>query len=242
MSRTDPRPAQRGKKPHPTDWTAEEQAQVRALYPVASKTDILATFPTRTWVGIGRYCSKHKIERTCGLHADWTEAEYEIVRQGYRRQSREELVAQLGRTWQAIKMAAVRLGLTKSQAEARKEREAKEAAARVARSEKQAAKRKPKKKATVAAKPKPAPKPAVVAPEPVKRSPSTPILNARVEQRRLADKQREQKPKPYVTAAEIKALGANHPARWAYTRAAHAGPAAATEAFHQAMSQLKQAA
>jgi hypothetical protein len=82
----------------------------------------------------------------------------------------------------------------------------------------------------------------VIAPEPVKRSPSTPILNARADARRRAEAERAKKPKPYVTASDFEGLGATHPARVAYTRAANHGPAAATEAFYQAMNQLKQAA
>jgi hypothetical protein len=95
-------------------------------------------------------------------------------------------------------------------------------------------------KAKAAAKPKPAPKPVVVAPEPVKRSPATPILNARAEQRRLAAIQEEKKPKEFVTAEQLRA--APQPVRWAYTCAANRGPAAATEAFYAAMQQYKQAA
>jgi hypothetical protein len=110
--------------------------------------------------------------------------------------------------------------------------------------EKKAVGRPPKAKAEAAPAPtpKPAPKPGAVKPEPVKRSPATPNLNTRAEQRRLAEKLQEQKPKPYVTADQLRALSATHPARLAWTRAAYHGPQAATDAFHQAMSQLKQAA
>jgi hypothetical protein len=250
MARTDERPAQRGKRPHPIEWTAAEQALFRDLYPRATKQEILAALPRRTWVGLGRYAYKLQVKRTCDGRLPWTDAENEVLREHYNKLSRTDLALKLNRSWQSVKMAATRLGLSKPRALSRQEKEERDAAARMARLQKIEAKQKAKgRKAKQRAvpvvakpKPKPAPKPVVIAPEPVKRSPATPILNARVEQRRLADKQREQKPKPFVTADQIRSLSASHPARQAWTRAAYHGPQAATDAFYAAMQQYPQAA
>lgn len=84
-------------------------------------------------------------------------------------------------------------------------------------------------------------KPVAVLPEPVKRSPVTPTLNTRAEQRRLQEAIEAKKPKRFVTADEIRELRADHPARWAYTVAARQGPEAATAAFRSAMNQYQQA-
>jgi hypothetical protein len=66
-------------------------------------------------------------------------------------------------------------------------------------------------------------------------------LNANKAAKARAEKAK-QKPAAYVSAEEIKRLKPNHPARLAYTIAAHQGMAAAQAAYHAAMNQLLPAA
>jgi len=257
MNQPTPRPARRtvdGSRSHSNDYTPAEDAALRALYPSAPRAEVLAALPTRDWKALQRAADRRGISRPRRPHnAKWEGKPIEMLRARYATEGALLLAAELGFPAAHVRSKAEAEGIIhiprqkkRPAKKARKRTPAEEKAAREARLQKlypnRLAAPKVAKPAAKVAKPKPAPKPVVVAPEPVKRSPATPLLNARAEQRRLADKQQEQKPKPYVTAEQIKALGANHPARWAWTKAAHAGPAAATEAYHQAMNQLKQVA
>lgn len=71
-------------------------------------------------------------------------------------------------------------------------------------------------------------------------SPATPNLNAK-KAAKARNEKANTKPANYVSAEEIRHLKPGHPARIAYTMAAHQGMAAAQAAFHAAMQQLKAA-
>jgi len=219
---------QKARAPHPADWLLNERLLLAKLYPTAEKAEILAALPKRTWVSIQCQAVKQGLSRPSYIAPAWTEAENEIIRVNYPTlYSRGTAQLLPGRSRGATRKQAHLLGI-----------KAINRRPETIRAKSPKAAPKPKKEAA-ARKPKPVvQKPA---PAPVKRSPATPNLNAQAAKQQ-AKKAEAARPKEFVTAAEVQALSANHPARWAWTRAARNGPAAATIAFHQAMNELKQAA
>lgn len=168
--------------------------------------------------------------------AVWSERELAALREHYPTKGGPYLRTVLGRSQQAISDKASRLGIVYTGGVDKVELQAQRKAARAERRKmKEAARREKLAHRQPVGRPR---KPVVaVVVAPVKRSPATPNLNARAEARRKAERTQQAKPKPYVTADQLRKLPAAHPARLAYTRAAYHGPAAATEAFYAAMKQ-----
>jgi hypothetical protein len=222
-------------RPNTLDYTLKERALLAKHYPTTTREQMEEMLPGRKWPSIQALATRLKIRRQLpqSRPSTWTEAELAILRAEYPKQGVMKVAALLGCTSDRVNLCAKKLGLQRPQRYVPKPMPAKVAKAPKAPKE-------PKEARLTKADRELLKK--VAAPTPVKRSPITPTLNTRAEQRRLAEKLQEQKPKPFVTAAEIRELRADHPARWAYTVAARQGPEAATAAFRQAMSQLNQAA
>jgi hypothetical protein len=238
-----PRPAARHQaRPgiHPNDYSEAEHALLVAHYPQASRADVLAALPGRTWCSIQGHAIRTQVRRHAYRTKPWTAADVALLQARYATTPTAELAARLGRTAQAVKMCAVRLRLT---AERRGPRQQPPRPPRA----KAVKPTKPPKptlvlKARAAAKPKPKP----MAPDPAKgkalptpglqTNAGTPNLNAAKAARKAA--QQAAKRPVVVTAAELSKYDYAHPARQAYNRAAHLGGHVAQQAFHAALKAL----
>lgn len=227
--------------PNRPTWTDAENEVLRQHYATADAATLASLLPRRNAHGIKMQAGRLKLARAQPSPGTWSEEHMAILREHYPTKGSAYVAALVGRsrnrvTGHAHEHLIPYIGV-------RNPKRPKPAGPTYP--EKKAVGR-PRKVQEVAPVPVPkrerAAKPVAVAPEPVKRSPATPTLNTRAEQRRLQEAIEAKKPKRFVTADEIRELRADHPARWAYTRAARQGPEAATAAFRQAMSQLNQAA
>lgn len=212
-----------------TVFTPAEVALLKEIFPTcATRAELQAAFPERTMLGIRCKAAQLGLRRDVAPMVYWTPAEDALLVQHYADKGTVFLAKRLNRTQQAIKQRASRLGIK---------------CLLIGQPVKN-----PRVPAPTAHDPRPKndhtlrPLAVGVQVDPVKRSPDTPTLNTRAEVKRRAEAAEKQKPKPYVTAEEIRSLSAAHPARLAWTRAAYNGPAAATAAFREAMNAYKQAA
>lgn len=212
---------------HPKVYSPAEIDLLKAIYVQSSQAELLAAFPGRSLASIRCQAGELRLLKIKNPLTKWTPEMDAVLREHYPLIGSEGVAKRLKLPKQAVKRRAGHLQVYVR-------RMVRNAVSKTPRPTEHSFV--PKSTKTL--------RPLLVgsAPEPVKRSPATPNLNARVEQRRRADKERDQLPKEFVRAEEIRKLSANHPARLAYTVAAHQGPAAATKAYHEAMATYKQAA
>lgn len=206
-------------------YTEAERALLRQLYPRASKEDVLAALPSRSFKGISKQAQEMGIARHA-IH--WCPSEDAYMLAHYSTDGPAAVGAALDRPARQVISHAHKLHL----------RFRKPAAPKPAPA--------PKRRKVRAAKPT-APKPFVEAPAPQAPKPAsikTPVLNAAKAQRIAAEKldKAKQVKLAIVPATEIAKLPYTHPARMAYTVNARHGGAAASQAYHQVMSTLKQVA
>lgn len=220
-------------------YSDKECATVRKFWPSATRAELLAALPGRTWNSIQHQARRLYVRRLSRIHqgpykSAWSPEHLELLRAHYPKEGSGYVADLVGRGTGAVTMMAKKLGIRRQWAgpmpRVAKPRPVRAVAVKVAKT--------PASKASKSALAKQQPEPVAI--QPVKRSPVTPVLNARAEARRRAEKEQQTKPKPFVTVDQLKA--APQPVRWAYTCAANRGPAAATEAFHAAMQKYKQAA
>ncbi|MCL6577540.1 hypothetical protein [Kyrpidia sp.] len=92
------------------NFSPEEDALLRELYPDRPKGEILARFPGRSWQSLTTRAGRLGIKRK----NTWTEAEEELLRQQYGSASDRELLEMFpGRSLLSIRTRAQRLGLKK---------------------------------------------------------------------------------------------------------------------------------
>jgi predicted DNA-binding protein YlxM (UPF0122 family) len=92
------------------NFTPEEDAIIRELYPTGTEEEILAKLPGRTWKSIASRASRLGVKR----HDHWTSEEDAILTENYSTVSDEELLNLLpGRSLHSIRSRANKLGLKK---------------------------------------------------------------------------------------------------------------------------------
>jgi hypothetical protein len=94
-----------------TNFTSEEDELIRTLYPVATRDEILAKLPGRTWYAITSRAMRLGVRR----RKVWSTKEDEILRQHYPTLPDEKLLEMLpGRSLLSIRSRANELGLRKA--------------------------------------------------------------------------------------------------------------------------------
>lgn len=199
----------------PSDWQVADQERLIQLYPTSTPSQLLAAFPGRTMLAIRGRAGRMGLQKTINPIINWTAEQNAILVARYELEGPEPLARKLGRSVQAVKQRANRLGLTVRQLTRLRP------ASPVPTTEHD-----PRPKASNTLKPLQTSRARV---EPVKRSPATPLLNARMEQRR----HREVSTPLTEILADMKRPNCPPARRLAFTVAAHQGMPAAIKAWDE---------
>lgn len=210
-------------------FTEEEVAALRKHWPKGSRATLLAELPGRSWSSIQYKAKGLKVRRGRVMPPvmanSWSYAHLAVLREHYETKGPKFVAERIGRKPGTVGMMAHKLGLKVQ----RQPAAPKPAPRPTPLPAVQATEHNPARKATNTL------KPLLVTGAVAKTSPNTPNLNAQKAAVQRVRGQAVAKPADYVSAEMIRALGPNHPARIAYTRAARQGMPAAQQAYHEAM-------
>lgn len=193
-------------------YSPAEHATLAAFYPSATRAEVLAALPGRSWHGITMVASANKIRR----NTIWSAAEVALLLAEYPLHGAVAVGKMLGKTQLAVIRKAYNLGLKREHASPELRKALKSARA-ILRYNRLAAERPPRPARVRRPPPVKAPRLVVVKAKPVllaKPRPMLPNLNAAKQTRKRTEKAATAAVE--ITAEQIRRLDYSHPGRIAY--------------------------
>lgn len=92
-------------------YSEGERTTLCKLYPTAPQEQVLAALPGRHWKSISKQASRLKLRRELGQESTWTAEEEALLREMYPTQGSQAVAQLVGRTTQAVRSRAFRLGV-----------------------------------------------------------------------------------------------------------------------------------